>query len=602
MKELEYPFNAEYILKKRKALKRALLAEGTPRISKRIAVLGGSTTHDVVEMLELFLLDAGIAPVFYQSEYNQYWQDVMFDNPDLDAFHPDLIYIHTSTRNLTGFPSIGQSEQEISQMLDTAYHHFQVMWEKIADRCACPIIQNNFEPPFYRLLGNIDGVDPHGRLCFINQLNSRFAAYAREHENFYLQDINYIAACYGLSQWADPYYWHMYKYACTVKAIPELTFNLANIIKSIYGKNRKALMLDLDGTLWGGVVGDDGVENIEIGQETSIGQLYSEFQQYVKSLKSLGVLLTVNSKNNLENALAGLRRPDSVLSPEDFVVIKANWDSKDQNARAIAQELNLGTDSLVFVDDNPAERHIVKSQLPEVQVLDVDDAVRFIPTLDRAGYFEVTRLSSDDLNRNEMYRANLQRQKASETFTDYHNYLRSLEMSAEIESFSPLYMARIAQLTNKSNQFNLTTHRCSQAEIESLARDPSCITLYGRLQDKFGDNGVVSVVYGHRDGEEAALFHIDLWLMSCRVLKRDMEYAMMDELVEKCTSVGIRRLLGYYFPTAKNGMVKEFYQQQGFTKISEDEAGNAVWEYKIPAEYKKKNQVIQIHEHDPAAQ
>lgn len=603
MKELEYPFDAEYILKKRKALKRTLLSiKREKRISKRIAILGGSTTHDVMEMLELFLLNVGIEPVFYESEYNQYWQDVMFDNPELIDFDPDLIYIHTSARNIIDLPSVSHSETEITQLLDNTYRHFEAMWEKIADRYACSIIQNNFEPPFYRLLGNADGSDPHGRLHFINQLNSRFAAYAYSHENFYIQDIGYLSSCYGLQQWADPYYWHMYKYACAVRAIPDLAYNLSNIIKSIYGKNQKALMLDLDNTLWGGVVGDDGAENIEIGQETSMGQLYSEFQQYLKALKEQGILLTVNSKNDMENALAGLRRPDSVLTPEDFIVIKANWESKDQNALAIAQELNIGVDSLVFVDDNPAERHIVRSQVPEIRVLEADDAVHFITALDHAGYFEVTRLSGDDLKRNEMYQANVRRQEQAQAYTDYGEYLRSLKMSAEIEPFAPMYMARIAQLTNKSNQFNLTTKRCSQAKIEGLARDPAYITLYGKLRDKFGDNGVVSVVYGHRDEAEATLFHIDLWLMSCRVLKRDMEYAMLDELVEKCTARGIRCLLGYYYPTAKNGMVKDFYLQQGFTKISEDPEGNTVWEYNIPEEYKKKNRVIQIHEHDPSAQ
>lgn len=599
MKELEYPFQAEYILKKRRSIKKSLLGqEGQRRISKRIAVLGGSTTHDLKEMLELFLLNVGIEPVFYESEYNQYWQDVMFDNPELMAFKPDIIFIHTSTRNIKDFPGIRDSEEQITELVEGVYAPFEQMWDKIADVYQCPVIQNNFEPPYYRLLGNADFAEPHGRLNFINRLNEKFAAYARGHKNFYINDINYMASCYGIQKWADPFYWHMYKYACAVQAIPELAYNLANIIKSVYGKNQKAFVLDLDNTLWGGVVGDDGADNIEIGQETSMGQLYSEFQEYLKAHKDLGILLTIDSKNDEENALAGLNRPDSILKPEDFLVIKANWANKDRNIVEIAQELNIGTDSLVFVDDNPAERHIVESQIPDVKVPEVGDIVKFITTLDRAGYFEVTSLSADDLQRNDMYKANVERRKQEAGYANYGDYLLSLDMDAQIKPFEPVYMARIAQLTNKSNQFNLTTKRCSQTEIEGFANDPSYITLYGKLNDKFGDNGVVSVVFGHRDAQDGALFHIDLWLMSCRVLKRDMEFAMMDELVLRCREKGICRLKGYYYPTAKNGMVKDFYDLQGFTKISEDTEGNTEWEFVIPERYEKKNRVIKVNGSD----
>lgn len=599
MEELEYPFDAEYILKKRKALKRILLQEeGKSRISKRIAVLGGSTTHDLKEMLELFLLNAGIAPDFYESEYNQYWQDVMFDNLELTEFRPDVIYIHTSSRNIEEFPTVKDSEERIEELLERVYTHFEQIWNRIEDSYQCTVIQNNFEPPFFRLLGNADFSDSHGRLNFINRLNEKFAAYARTHKNFFINDINYMASCYGLQKWADPFYWHMYKYTCAVQAIPELAYNTANIIKSIYGKNQKAFVLDLDNTLWGGVVGDDGADNIEIGQETSMGQLYSEFQKYLKAHKDLGVLLTIDSKNDEENALAGLNRPDSVLKPEDFLIIKANWENKDRNIAEIAKELNIGTDSLVFVDDNPAERHIVKAQIQGIKVPEVEDAVRFITTLDRAGYFEVTSLSEDDLKRNDMYKANAERLKQEAGYTDYSDYLLSLDMKAEIRPFATVYMARIAQLTNKSNQFNLTTKRCSQADIESLAGDSKYITLYGKLTDRFGDNGVVSVVFGHKDEADGKLFHIDLWLMSCRVLKRDMEFAMMDELVFKCREQGIRRMKGYYYPTAKNGMVKEFYAVQGFDKIREDAEGNTEWEFIICDEYEKKNRVIKVNESD----
>ena len=364
---------------------------------------------------------------------------------------------------------------------------------------------------------------------------------------------------------------------------------------SIYGKNKKALVLDLDNTLWGGIVGDDGPENIEIGQETPTAQLYSEFQSYLKEHKDLGILLAVDSKNDEENALAGLNRPDSVLHPDDFLVIKANWNPKDQNLLQIAKDINIGSDALVFVDDNPAERHIVKSQVPGAAVPEMTVPEHYITDLDRAGYFEITSFSKDDLARNEMYKANLQRAQQEASFTDYHEYLLSLDMKGEIKPFAPMYMARIAQLTNKSNQFNLTTLRCSQADIEQYAVNPDYITLYGKLEDRFGDNGVVSVVFGHVDSQDSALFHIDLWLMSCRVLKREMEYAMMDALADTCIARGIQELRGYYYPTAKNKMVQEFYRTMGFTKDSEDETGNTTWSLSLAEGYQHKTDVIQVN-------
>ncbi len=598
MKELEYPFQSEYILKKRKSIKRALKEEleGKKCLVKKIAILGGSTTHDVKDMLELFLMNEGIVPQVYESEYNQFWQDVMFDNAELTEFAPDIIYIHTSSRNIRNFPGIQDSPEQVEALLEQEYQHFEVLWEKIASTYHCPIIQNNFELPFYRILGNKDCADIHGHSYFVSALNQKIYAYAQKNTSFFVNDIHYMASCYGLQKWADPFYWHMYKYACAVPAIPELAFNLSNIIKSVYGKNKKALVLDLDNTLWGGVVGDDGAENIEIGQETPMAQLYSEFQDYIKQHKDLGILLTVNSKNDMENALAGLSRPDSVLKPEDFLIIKANWENKDRNIKEIAEELNIGTDALVFVDDNPAERSIVKMQVPDVAVPDMGDVVEYIIRLDRSGFFEITQLSKDDYHRNEMYKANLERTKQMASFGNYEEYLKSLEMKAEISSFTPVYMSRIAQLTNKSNQFNLTTKRCSLADIEAIAADSNNITLYGKLEDKFGDNGVVSVVFGHIDTEERNIFHIDLWLMSCRVLKRDMEKAMLDSLVEKCLAAGVNCIKGYYYPTAKNTMVKEFYATQGFDKINEDEEGNTIWQFEIADSYEKKNKVIQIEE------
>lgn len=595
MKELEYPFDSSYIMKKSKSLKKALLSDGSDRIHKKIAVLGGSTTHDIIRILELFLLNYGIEPEFYESEYGQYWQDAMFPG-ELNDFNPDIIYIHTSNRNITDYPTMDDSAEAVDEKLQKTYQHFETMWKKLSDTYHCPIIQNNFEAPFYRLLGNRDFFDVHGRLSFINRLNEKFAEYARKAsdsaESFFINDINYLSSCYGLDQWSDPLAWHMYKYALCIPAIPTLSFNVANIIKSIYGKNKKGLVLDLDNTLWGGVVGDDGVDGIEIGQETNLGQVYAEFQNYVKMQKDIGVLLTVDSKNDEENAIAGLNHPDGSLKPGDFVAIKANWEPKSENMKAIAKELNILPESLVFVDDNPAERAIVEGQIKGAAVPEIDSPEHYIRIIDHAGFFEATSVSDDDRKRNEMYMANKKRTELEESFTDYSEYLKSLEMEAEIAPFEKMYMPRIAQLTNKSNQFNLTTKRYTQDDIEKTAADDSNITLYGRLKDKFGDNGIVSLVIGNiRSGAE---LHIDLWLMSCRVLKRDMEFAMMDALVEKARERGVKTIYGYYYPTAKNKMVKEFYDIQGFDLVSEDADGNKTYKLDISQNYENKNKVISV--------
>ncbi len=593
MKELEYPFDSSYILSKKKKIRRELLEGNTTFIKKKIAILGGSTTSNIMLILELFLLNYGIMPEFYESEYNQFYQDAVFPNPKLEEFNPDVIYIHTTNRNIISFPEISDNEETVNGLLKSEIDKYTQVWQTLNEKYGCPIIQNNFEMPFYRLMGNKEASDIHGKINFISRLNMAFYEYAQTHNKFYICDINYISADYGLREWSDPFYYHMYKYALNVNAIPYLSFNVANIIKSIFGKNKKGFVLDMDNTLWGGIIGDDGVDRIVVGPETSEGQVYSEFQKYVKEHKQLGVILNINSKNERENAIAGLNHPDSELHEDDFIVIKANWEPKDRNYTEIASELNLLPESLVFIDDNPAERHIVTEQIPGVVAPDIDAVHNYIQIIDRNGFFEVTEISNDDAKRNQMYKENIERAKLQTSFADYNDYLLSLEMKGTIKKFESVYYSRIAQLSNKSNQFNLTTRRYTESEIEAISVDESYIPLYGKLTDRFGDNGVVSVVIGHIEKNEC---HIDLWIMSCRVLKRDMEMAMMDTLVHNCQKKGIKVIRGFYYPTAKNSMVKEFYELQGFTKVSEDVDGNTEWVYNIPNEYKEKNKVIIVEE------
>lgn len=584
------PFS-EGLLLKRKRIKRQLISRRNDWIDKKIAVLGGTTTHDIKDALEIFLLNQGIRCDFYESEYNQYWQDAMFENEKLKQFMPNIIFIHTGNRNIDRFPSLSDSREAVDELVDNVYGHFSDMWNRIFKQYGCIVIQNNFDYPYWRLQGNREATDYHGRVNFITRLNLMFAEYAQRHENFYINDINYLSALYGLEKWNDPFSWYMYKCSPAVQAVPLLAYSVSNIIKSLLGKNKKAFALDLDNTLWGGVVGDEGAENLKIGHETPTGEAYTEFQEYLKGHRELGVILNVISKNEEKNALSGLNHPEMTLKSDDFVMIKANWEPKSQNLMEIAGVLALTPDSFVFVDDNPAERELIRQQIENATVPEIGEKPEnFIKTIDRMGYFETTVMSGDDETRERMYLENAKRTTAEASFSDYDEYLESLDMSAEISSFIPMYYSRITQLCNKSNQFNLTTRRYTQAEIEKIAVDDSYIKLYGKLKDKFGDNGVVSVVIGHQVDD---VVDVDLWIMSCRVLKRGMEYAMMDRFAEECRRRNVNTIIGHYYPTGKNGMMKEFYGLQGFSKEDEDEIGNTTWSLHLN-EYIMKNHVIDL--------
>lgn len=589
MRELEYPFDGAFILQKKRALKRALAAQSglTP---KKIAIVSGSTIGEIKNILELFLLDAGIQPEFYVGGYALYYENLVFDDGSLAAFAPDIIYIHTSAQNITEWPVPADSAQEAEDKFARTLAHFEQAWQA-ALRFGCPVIQNNFEQPSRRLLGNRDAVDFHGRLNFVNRLNAAVAEYAAKTPNFYLNDIQYLAARVGLDNWFSPATWYAYKYAMDTPYIADLCHSVACIVKSLFGKNKKSVVLDLDNTLWGGVIGDDGPEGIVLGKETPAGMAYSDFQTYLKELSQLGVMLNVCSKNEEANALAGFARADSVLTRDDFLCFKANWEPKHINIDAIAREMNIGRDSLVFMDDNPAEREIVRTELPEVRVPELAAPEQYVAALDRAGYFEVTTLSEDDKKRNEMYKQNLARAAMEQSFGDYSDYLRGLAMRCETGAFDAAHAERITQLINKTNQFNLTTRRYTAAEVEALIDHPEYITLHGRLIDKFGDNGIVTALIAHKHGTEA---DIDLWVMSCRTFKRNLEHAMFDRLVELCAQQGVTKLNGVYLPTAKNLLTRDFYATIGFEPVSETPDGAKSFAFTAFDGYVPQNAVMEI--------
>ena len=589
MNILDHPIDAALILQKKRALKRELSArEGL--VEKRVAILSGSTIGEIQNILELFLLEQGIRPVFWQGGYGLFYENLVFDDGSLAAFSPDLVYIHTSSRNVRGWPCPADTAQRAEELLAAEYARFEAA-AKAALGLGCPVILNNFELPVYRVMGNREGSDARGRVRFVRRLNEKLAALADATPNLYLNDLAYLQAQLGMDRFSDQTAWYAYKYCCAIACIPYLCQSVANIIKSLLGRNKKALALDLDNTLWGGIVGDDGPEGLALGSESPAGMAYSEFQVYLKELAQTGVLLNVCSKNEEANALAGLARADSVLRREDFVSFKANWEPKHENLAAMAKELNLLPESFVFVDDNPAEREIVRTQLPGVAVPELTSPEEYIAAIDRSGYFEVTTLSADDRKRVEMYKQNAQREAAQQSFTDYNDYLRSLEMTGEFGVFDNEHAERICQLINKTNQFNLTTRRYTPADVEGLIGDPGHITLYGRLVDKFGDNGIVTALIGRLEGET---LDIELWIMSCRTFKRRLEHAMFDELVRLARDKGVKRIVGHYYPTAKNLLVRDFYATIGFEQTAEDEAGNRTFVFTALEGYQPQCGVMEI--------
>lgn len=576
--ELKAPFSPDAILRKRTALKRELLRQ-TDLLPCRIAILGGSTTQEIRSILEIFLLAQGIQPSFYESGYNAFYEEVISGTPLLREFRPEIVFVHTTWHNVSVFPELLEKEDSVAQLVRTEMRRFETLWSKIHQDFGALIVQNNFDLPPLRPLGNLEASESYGRTNYLLRLNAEFAGYARTHSRFLLNDILFLSAQLGLTQWADKNYWYNFHMALSPVATVAISHNLALLVKSVYGKSKKCLVLDLDNTLWGGVIGEEGLQGLLLGRDHPTGEAYMDFQLYVKGLRDRGILLAVCSKNDAQNALEGLSHPDSVLKLEDFSAFKANWDPKCDNIRKIALELNIGLDSMVFVDDNPAERAIVSAQVPEVAVPDIgSDVTAYAEILESEGYFEPLKIAKDDLERSFYYRGNSQRNACESEFQNYDQFLASLEMTAEIGSIPPVYLERCTQLVNKSNQFNLTTRRYTPAEVEELSQDRDRVALYGRLRDRFGDNGLVSVIFGSfRD----QVLHVDLWVMSCRVLKRGMEYAMFDAVIEECLERGVRKIVGVYIPTKKNAMVAGHYSELGFRPSGEILTDRTVWEFEI---------------------
>jgi FkbH-like protein len=383
----------------------------------------------------------------------------------------------------------------------------------------------------------------------------------------------------GLAAWHNPVLWHRAKQEISPAAAPFYGELVARLIAARRGLSSKCLVLDLDNTLWGGVIGDDGLSGIALGQGSALGEAYVAFQRYAKDLSRRGIILAVCSKNDEDNAWTPFdQHPEMVLKRADIACLVANWEDKVTNLRSIAQALNIGLDALVFADDNPFERNIVRRELPMVAVPELPaDPALYGRCIADAGYFEAPAITWEDRARAAQYQGNAQREASRSASTDLAGYLASLQMRLEWHPFDPIGQQRITQLINKTNQFNLTTRRYTDADVAAAMHAKDALTLQLRLTDRFGDNGVIGIVIARPRESGNGEWFIDTWLMSCRVLGRQVEQATMNLLVECASEAGAQTLIGEYRVTAKNGMVQQHYEKLGFTQIPAHEDGVTTW-------------------------
>jgi FkbH-like protein len=523
----------------------------------RLAVLGSSTTTQLPPLLALHGLAAGLALEIYEAPFGAYRQELLDPNSALYAFKPQAVLLYVNYRDAED----GAPEAEAERWAG--------MWKLLRERAGCSVLMNTFDSPPERPAGNLETSLSDSRLGRLRRLNVLLAERAAGGAAL-LVDCDHLSGVVGKERWHDARFWHHAQQAISLSALPRYAAEVSAVLMAAFGRARKCLVLDLDNTLWGGVVGDDGAAGLELG-ETPRGEAFVEFQRYLKALAKRGVLLAVCSKNDAANAREPFEtRPEMILRLADFSAFVANWEDKATGLRQIAAKLNLGLDALAFADDSPSERELVRRFCPEVAVVDLpEDPADYVRALDARRLFETVSVSAEDRARAAHFAAEAARTALKEQAPDLGSFLRGLEMRAQTHRFQEADVARLAQLINKTNQFNLTTRRTTEAEVRALTTDAAAWTLSVRLADRLGDYGLISAVVARRRGDD---FEIETWLMSCRVLGRDVEKLVYNRLVESARAAGAKNVVGRYVPTAKNALVKDLLGGFGFSA-----EGGGVW-------------------------
>lgn len=538
-------------------------ASALPQYS--LAVLGDCATQHLATALRGYGVSVGIRLNVFDADYDQIDAQVMAPDSELYRFAPQGVLLQMCTEKLQEAFYDRPPEARASFAEDT-YARIRQIWSRIGSRISATVLQCNFPLIDDGVFGQFGNKTEQSFLFQQRKLNYLLMQGCQEAKNTFLIDLDALQTALGRSTFADPKLYYVAKMPISLAALPAAAKLVVDVVRSLQGAVKKCLVLDLDNTLWGGVIGDDGLSGIQIG-ELGTGHAFSDFQKWLKELKNRGILLTVCSKNNEDTAKEPFEKhPEMVLRLEDFSMFVANWEDKARNIRTIQQALNIGMDSMVFLDDNPFERELVRTMIPEITVPELpEDPALYLQYLRGLDLFETASYSREDAGRTEQYREKAQRAAFEAAFQSYDDYLEALQMRASAAAFDPFHYPRIAQLTQRSNQFNLRTVRYTEAEIEALAQDDSRIGLYFTLKDKFGDHGLISVVVLEKQPEDT-LF-ISEWLMSCRVLKRGMEAFIVDKILSVAAQQGFRRVVGEYIPTPKNAMVKDLYEQLGFARL-----------------------------------
>jgi len=544
---------------------RAKGADLRPLAPFRLGLLSNSTTDFIVPALVATAARHGISLEVITGGYDQVLQDALTPDSRVNRSAPDAVLIAVDYRGIPIRGPVGNEERG-RESVDDSLGYLRAVRDGIKRNSAAICIFQTISAPPETLFGNLDGVYSGSLLKIIDGVNTGIAETVLGSTDIVI-DLAHLASTVGLADWHSPREWNSAKIPFSDAYIPLYADHVCRAIAALRGKSRRCLVLDLDNTLWGGVIGDDGLEGIQIGQGDPTGEAYLSLQRLVLDLRARGVVMAVCSKNDDEIARTPFRHhPEMLLKENHIAVFQANWRDKSTNIKAIAQELSLGLESLVFLDDNPGERLLIRQMLPEVAVPELpEDPALYSRTLAAAGYFETVVFSEDDLRRADFYQDNARRVKLQQEAGDLESYLASLEMEITFQPFDEIGRARIAQLINKSNQFNLTTKRYTEAQIASMQDDPAYFTLQVRLSDTFGDNGMIAAVICRRATAEQ--WEIDTWLMSCRVLGRRVENMTLLAVLDQAKKEGVRKLIGTYIPTDRNKLVQEHYPKLGFQLV-----------------------------------
>ena len=539
------------------------------RTDVRIAIVGTCSVQFFSSALRYVLHERGIEAEIFEGPYDGINAEVLNPQSRLYDFNPDVVILIPYHSDIKAFPKLLASSHEVEEAVETDMAWFGSLWKSLERLPSCTVFQANIVLPLERSLGNLESNNGYSKRSVLTEINLRLA---REHPaEVTIIDLDYIASAVGKLNWFDCAGYFNAKLGYRITYLPEVVDAFATQIEASMGRVRKCLVLDLDNTLWGGVVGEVGACGVSLEPGDALGEAYRHFQGYVLDLKRRGVILAVCSKNEDDLAKGPFLHNDNMLLKlDDISCFVANWEDKATNIKAIASALNIGVDSIVFFDDNPAERELVRSCLPEVHVVDVpEDPAEYALQLEAESPFEWLQLTQEDIDRAGTYASNAQRDDLLDSFVDYDSYLEALEMRGRVWQLDEASLPRFTQLINKTNQFNFRTQRYSEAQIKEMMLSEDHLCLCGSLADRFGDYGLISCMILKR--EDAGSFFIDTWVMSCRVFNRGMERFMLQEAVALLGEVGCRCLEGEYILTKKNAVIADLLESLGFEVVSKDD-------------------------------